>query len=58
MSQACSFSLFSSVGGKGMVSGFGGGSWHLGQLHGAVRPVCHSMVVYLLMLWHRAVGYG
>ena len=22
-----------------MVSGFGGGSWCLGQLHGAVRPV-------------------
>ena len=37
MSKACSFSLFSSVGGKGMVSGSGGGSWHSGQLHGEVR---------------------
>ena len=41
-----SFSLFSLVGWKGMVSGFGGGSWCLGQLQ------CHLMAVYLLMLWH------
>ena len=38
MSQTCSFSLFPSVGVKG-ISDFGGGSWFLGQLHGTVRPV-------------------
>ena len=41
MNQACSSSLFSLVGGKGMVSGYGGGSWCLGQLQ------CQLMAVYL-----------